>query len=76
MRIFGKSERQYDTVARNRFDGNTNSEDYTLQGCDWRKKLRCASAVAACAATCAAQAWPLCVLCFAEVGASDCVDCV
>ncbi len=47
-------------------------------GCSWRKELRCASALVACAATCAAPGvgWAACVACFAGVGAPSCIDCL
>lgn len=75
MRIFG------DNIG-NRIVANVASRQneafgvYELQGCSWQKKIKCASAVAACAATCASGSWPACVLCFANVGASDCIDCL
>jgi hypothetical protein len=44
-------------------------------GCDLFKKIRCAAAVAACVATCAAGP-QACITCFASLGMSSCIDCL
>lgn len=47
-------------------------------GCSRWKKIACAGAVAACAATCAAPGvgWAVCAECFAGLGMSSCIDCL
>lgn len=43
--------------------------------CNVFKKVACAAAVAACAATCVAVG-PACVQCLTAIGAGGCLDCV
>jgi len=45
------------------------------QGCSIWKKIGCAAALAACAASCVITG-PECVGCFAALGASSCIDCL
>lgn len=47
-------------------------------GCSRWKRIGCASAVAACAATCAAPGvgWAVCSSCFAGLGMGSCIDCL
>ncbi|NQE33387.1 hypothetical protein E5S67_01106 [Microcoleus sp. IPMA8] len=69
----------YNTSQNYRMSGADviSTTEVILQGCNWRKKIRCAAAVAACGATCASGVGTAaCIACFAGVGASSCVDCL
>ncbi|WP_187969688.1 hypothetical protein [Aquibium microcysteis] len=47
----------------------------TPSGCNVFKKVACAAAVAACAATCLAGP-AACISCFGALGAGSCIDCL
>lgn len=69
----------YNTSPNYRMSGADviSSTEVIPQGCNWRKKIRCAGAVVACGASCASGVGTAaCIACFAGVGASSCVDCL
>jgi hypothetical protein len=45
-------------------------------GCDFFKKIACATALVACGTVCVGSFGTACVQCLAGIGAAGCIDCV
>jgi hypothetical protein len=66
-----KTSGQYHAVVT----GTPSTTQVVPQNCPWWKVGLCAAAVAACVASCAAGP-QACIVCFANLGMSDCIDCL